>query len=469
MKHRKPLFILLITVLVLQICQVPASAEYTGPNSGARQYSYEVEVPHTCTESYSCCTSWSDKPCGTNEWDIGCCTLYGTCYRDYDCTEKETVSANYPDATISTSSSCSAGFGTDNWCRGDITVNLTGNDEWKGISGFESSDGHHLSKGGGHTETGSVNFSGEQNRSVDFWALSTLGDTSTKKSENIRIDKTSPESVGIKIEGTKGPGNAYRGSVTFIGEASDSMAGVKSIFVDLGLGEGEKAVSASVPSNYSGVITPCVRAVDNAGNSTACIKQAPVTVDNTLPYVTNYTRLDPTVIYSGSSRFSASGADDLSGMYSVSIVIDSTPFTSKGSSNTVELGALGDGNHTISIVLTDNAGNVYDSRNDAGIGTIPFIADITPPTAALSKPDNNSYVNGEISVAGTAGDNIGLSKVVYYIDSTNFGEASVSGTNASFSKTLNTANLSEGKHTLSVIAVDKAENLVLALLVLAPL
>ena len=285
MKHRKPLFVLLITVLALQIIFGPVSAEYTGPNSGARRYSYEVEVPGTCTEEYSCCTWWSDEPCGSNPWDIGCCMSYGTCTRDYDCTKTETVSANHPDATITTSPVCSTGFGANNWCKGDVTVNLTGKDEWKGISRFESSEGHHISKGGGHTETASVTFTGEQNKTVDFWALSTLGDTSTKSSTAIRIDKTSPESTGIRVEGTKGPGNAYRGNVTFVGEASDRMAGVKSIFVDLGLGGGEKAGSASVTSSYSGVVTPCVRAVDNAGNSTACISQSPTTVDNTLPYI----------------------------------------------------------------------------------------------------------------------------------------------------------------------------------------
>ena len=158
MKHRKPLLILLITVLALQIL-IPASAEYTGPNSGARRYSYEVEVPGTCSEEYSCCTWWSDEPCGSNPWDIGCCMSYGTCSREYDCTKTETVSANHPDATITTSPACTTGFGANNWCRGEVTVNLTGKDEWKGISGFESSDGHHLSKGGGHTETGSVSFS----------------------------------------------------------------------------------------------------------------------------------------------------------------------------------------------------------------------------------------------------------------------------------------------------------------------
>lgn len=68
MKHRKPIFILLIVLAVLQIFPVRASADYTGPDSGARRYSYVV--PGTCKEEYSCCSWWSEESCGTNEWNI---------------------------------------------------------------------------------------------------------------------------------------------------------------------------------------------------------------------------------------------------------------------------------------------------------------------------------------------------------------------------------------------------------------
>ena len=731
MKHGKPLFILLITVLALQIL-IPASAEYTGPNSGARRYSYEVEVQSTCSEEYSCCTWWSDSPCGSNEWDIGCCMSYGTCSRSYDCTTIETVWANHPDAAISTSASCSTGFGKDSWCAGDVTVNLTGTDEWQGISGFESGEGHHISKGGGHTETASVTFTGEQKKTVDFWVLSTLGDTSVKSSELIRIDqsypvnditvtgsisggwyygpvtitsaaqdtyldrqwvdagfgqkenadtipatfsgtitpksksvdqagntsdwtaydpikvdnekpvitsfidpkgkwfnypvplsvsgtdrysgvrtgsivvdgktmdvngntsslaysgpqgmhevtyrledfasnksdvsgpyrfgfdtvlpvirldsnqsfdiigpvvtisgtvtdnasgiknvqikygangswtnvsgqpssgtlngswshriaqdvaegynnffirttdvagnvsqtvtftlrtdKTPPETVGIRVEGQKGPGEAYRGKVTFTGEAEDSVAGVKSIFVDLGLGNGEKPASDSVAAGYSGIVTACVRAVDNVGNSTECIPQNPVTVDNEKPYPTDYTRLDPSVVYKGSAVFSVTGADDLSGMYSASILLDGTPFTSAGKSMSVELGALGNGTHTISFVLTDNAGNVYDSGEDPNIGLITFSVDSEPPAAVLSKPEDGEYVNQSVRADGTASDNIGLAKIEYLIDGSRAAEEALSGTGASFSKELDTSGLPDGTHTVSVIVTDRAGN-----------
>ena len=732
MKHRKPLFILLIAVLALQIILIPASADYTGPNSGARRYSYEVEVPGTCTEEYSCCTWWSDTPCGSNEWDIGCCMSYGTCSRSYDCTKTETVWANHPDATITTSASCSTGFGSDSWCAGDVTVSLTGKDEWKGINGFESSDGHHVSKGGGHTETASFTFTGEQKKTVDFWALSTLGDTSSKSSEKIRIDqsypvndititgnisggwyygpvtitsvaqdtyldkqwvdagfgqkqnadtipttfsgtvtpksksvdqagnvadwtsydpikidnekpvitnfidpkgkwfnypvplsvsgtdqysgvrtgyivvdgktmdvngntsslvysgsqgmhevtyqledfasnksvasgpysfgfdtvlpviqldsnqsfdivgpvvtisgtvtdnasgiknvqikygvngtwtnvsgqpssgtlngswshkiaqdvaegynnffvrttdvagnvsetvtftlrtdKTPPETVGLRVDGQKGPGDAYRGKVTFTGEAEDSVAGVKSIFVDLGLGSGEKPNSDSVAAGYSGVVKACVRAVDNVGNSTECIPQDPVTVDNEKPYPTDYTRLDPSVVYKGGAVFSVTGADDLSGMYSTSVLLDGTPFTAIGESVSVELGALGNGTHTISFLLTDNAGNVYDSKDDPNVGIITFSVDSEPPAVVLSKPTDGEYVNQSVTAGGTATDNIGLAEISYMIDGNEIAEEALSGTDVSFSKDLDTSGFPDGTHTVSVVVTDKAGN-----------
>ena len=732
MKQRKPLLILLITALALQTFLIPASADYTGPNSGARRYSYEVEVQGTCSENYSCCTAWSSESCGTHEWDIGCCTSYGTCSRSYDCTKTETVWANHPDASISVSSSCSTGFGTDSWCAGDVTVSLTGKDEWKGIKGFEDSDGHYASSGGGHTETASFTFTGEQKKAVDFWALSTLGDTSKKSSESIKIDqsypvndititgtisggwyygpvtiasaaqdtyldrqwvdagfgqkensdtipatfsgtvtpksksvdqagntadwtsydpisidnekpvitnftdpkgkwfnypvplsvsgtdqysgvrtgtitvdgktldvsgnsasmtfsaaqgmhevtyqledfasnksdlsgpytfgfdtvlpvikldsnqsfdivgpvvtisgtvsdnasgvknveikygangtwrsvtgqpssgtlngswshkltqevaegynnffvrttdaagnvsqsvtftlrtdKTPPETVGVRVDGTKGPGDAYRGQVSFTGEAEDSVAGVKSIYVDLGLGNGEKANSDSVAADYSGVVTACVRAVDNVGNSTECVRQDPVTVDNDKPYPIDYTKLDPAVVYKGATVFSVTGRDDLSGMYTAAVIIDSTPFTASGDRASAELGALGNGTHTISFVLTDNAGNVYDSKDDPNIGAISFSVDSTPPAVFLTEPEENEYVNESVTVSGKASDNLGLDTITYFIDNAGAGEAELSGTEAYFSKTIDTSKLTDGSHSVSVTAADRAGN-----------
>ena len=284
------------------------------------------------------------------------------------------------------------------------------------------------------------------------------GNVSQMVTFTLRSDKTLPETIGLRVVGQKGPGDAYRGQVTFTGEAEDSVAGVKSIFVDLGLGRGEKPDSDSVAAGYSGVVTACVRAVDNVGNSTECILQDPVTVDNDKPYPTDYTRLDPSVVYKGSDVFSVTGADALSGMYSASILLDDTPYTSMGNFVSIELSALGTGTHTISFLLTDNAGNVYDSADDPNVGIISFSVDSEPPSVVLSKPDDGEYVNQSVTAEGMADDNIGLSKIEYLIDGSGAAEETLSGTSASFSKELDTSGLPDGTHTVSVIVTDKAGN-----------
>ena len=57
-----------------------------------------------------------------------------------------------------------------------------------------------------------------------------------------------------------------------------------------------------------------------------------------------------------------------------------------GKSVSVELGALGNGIHKISFVLTDNADIVYDSKDDPNVGIITFSVDSEPPAVVLSKP-----------------------------------------------------------------------------------
>ena len=350
-----------------------------------------------------------------------------------------------------------------------VTISGTVTDNASGIKNVQIKYGVNgtWKKVSGQPSSGTFNGSWSHNIAQDvaegynnFFVRTTdiAGNVSQVVTFTLRTDKTPPETVGLRVEGTKGSGDAYRGKVTFFGEADDSIAGVKSIHVDLGLGNGEKTNSDSVTAGYSGIVTACVRAVDNVGNSTACIRQNPVIVDNEKPYPTDYTRLDPSAVYKGNTVFSVTGADDLSGMYSAAILLDGTPFTSLGKSISIELGALGNGTHTISFVLTDNAGNVYNSTDDPNVGIITFSADSEPPAVVLSKPDEGDYVNQAVTAAGTAEDNIGLAKIEYMIDGSRTAEETLSGTSTSFSKNLDTTGLTDGTHTVSVIIMDKAGN-----------
>ena len=86
-------------------------------------------------------------------------------------------------------------------------------------------------------------------------------------------------------------------------------------------------------------------------------------------------------------------------------------------------------------------------------GTPP--PDRTPPTVTLLSPANGSELSGTISISGTAGDNIALSRVEVSIDAGAFAQASGL---SNWSYGINTLTLSNGTHAIAVRAVDTSSN-----------
>ncbi len=74
------------------------------------------------------------------------------------------------------------------------------------------------------------------------------------------------------------------------------------------------------------------------------------------------------------------------------------------------------------------------------------VADMTPPTVAITSPVNSATVSGTVSIAGTAADNVAVAKVEVQIDAGAFNLAS--GT-ANWTYSINTGALTNGSHTLT--------------------
>ncbi len=293
-------------------------------------------------------------------------------------------------------------------------------------------------------------------RAVDVAGNYTSG---TNLTFTLNHDYTAPETIGMHTEGTKGEGGVYNGTVKFIGDAEDSVAGVKSIFIDLGLGDGEQQNSAVSPDGFSGIIRACVRAVDNVDNTTECVPQEEIMIDNTKPTVVAMDNLDLSRVFLPEDTFTVTGADALSGMYSVTITLDGTEFVSLGDSNTINLGALGDGTHTIEITLKDNAGNILDSSDDASLRISGIVSDGTKPVATLVKPIVNTYGKDALDIEGSISDNIGINKAEIRIDGIVVLEyGPYTGTSANIADTLDITSYSEGEHTVELIVYDKAGN-----------
>ncbi|HEX5432373.1 MAG TPA: S8 family serine peptidase [Bryobacteraceae bacterium] len=95
--------------------------------------------------------------------------------------------------------------------------------------------------------------------------------------------------------------------------------------------------------------------------------------------------------------------------------------------------------------------NAYKALTAAGLPT----GDTTPPSVSISSPSSGATEEGQISILGTATDNVGVSKVELDVD----GALVSTETSPAYSFTWNTANVANGSHTLTVKAYDAAGNM----------
>ncbi|MFA5795543.1 MAG: Ig-like domain-containing protein, partial [Candidatus Brocadiia bacterium] len=86
-------------------------------------------------------------------------------------------------------------------------------------------------------------------------------------------------------------------------------------------------------------------------------------------------------------------------------------------------------------------------------GTIP--SDTTPPTISITSPTSGSTVSGTITASASASDNVGVAGVQFLLDGANLG---AEDTTAPYSVSWNTAQSSNGSHSLTARARDAAGN-----------
>jgi beta-lactamase superfamily II metal-dependent hydrolase len=80
--------------------------------------------------------------------------------------------------------------------------------------------------------------------------------------------------------------------------------------------------------------------------------------------------------------------------------------------------------------------------------------DTTAPTTSITSPANGATVSGTISVTASASDNVGVTKVEFYLD----GALQSTDTASPYSWSWNTTTSANGSHALTSIAYDAANN-----------
>lgn len=146
-------------------------------------------------------------------------------------------------------------------------------------------------------------------------------------------------------------------------------------------------------------------AEDKVGNKYAMPPLA-YKVDTTAPSA-GTPSIEPSQVLksSGSVVVTYSASDALSGVKSVEFSTDSNmkeakSVTEKAGTFTYLLTNLSDGERTVYVRVTDNAGNKSESVSSGS-----FIVDNTPPKVTVTSPASGSIVNKTISLSGTVVDN----------------------------------------------------------------
>jgi RHS repeat-associated protein len=108
------------------------------------------------------------------------------------------------------------------------------------------------------------------------------------------------------------------------------------------------------------------------------------------------------------------------------------------------------GNHTLTTRAVDDAGNVGTSAGNAVV-----VDNSAPPTTSITAPNANATVSGStVTVSANAADDIGVSRVEFYVDDIRIGEDATSP----YSITWNTLNADQpfydGAHVVTSRAYD---------------
>ncbi len=123
-------------------------------------------------------------------------------------------------------------------------------------------------------------------------------------------------------------------------------------------------------------------------------------------------------------------------------------------------GCAGFGNGTCTDALTmtvtvDSNYQIAEMSEDNNSRTQTFtVADTTPPSASVTSPAAGATVSGSVAFSASASDNIGVSRVDFYVGGTLLG----SDTTSPYGLTWNTGSHANGAYSLTARAFDAAGN-----------
>jgi peptidoglycan/xylan/chitin deacetylase (PgdA/CDA1 family) len=363
-----------------------------------------------------------------------------------------------PSTTIQCNGSSSCG----GWLKAPVSVTLKATDNVGVGSTYYTTDGSEPSASNGTLYSGP--FSVSSTTEVRYRSVDTSGNWEEPKSQLLQVDGVVPTS---QITAPSNGVTVFRNStVAILDEATDNV-GVASVrfFLD-GVSLGSKtSPTVAGGSTYKwnwdttgvseGTHTLTTVATDLAGNQTSA---GPVTVT----VVADTTPPSTTIQCNGSSScggwFKAAVSVTLNATDNVAVA--GTYYTTDGSEPSASNGTLYSGAFSVAATSTVTYRSVDSSGNWETPHAQLIQVDSQAPATKITAPANGATVTGTVAILAEATDNVSIASVRFFLDGVSLGSKTsptVTG-GSTYKWNWETAAVSKGAHTLTVVATDQAGN-----------
>ena len=203
----------------------------------------------------------------------------------------------------------------------------------------------------------------------------------------------------------------------------------------------------------AGSYTLMAKAYDAAGNVGQSSTVAVTVVNDTTAPVVSLTAPGNNSKVNGTVTITASASDNV-GVSNVEFYLNGallfasnvTPYTYNWNTTSVA-----NGSYTLTAKAYDNAGNIGQSSNVS----VTVLNDITAPTVSIGVRKASSGSSGMLAVTATANDDVGVSRVEFYVN----GVLASTATVAPYIYNWDSAAAANGSYTLIAKAYDAAGNL----------
>jgi hypothetical protein len=249
------------------------------------------------------------------------------------------------------------------WFTSNVSLALAANDDVSGVDSIF----YRLDGGDWIAYVGSIAFDKEGSSLIEYRSLDIAGNQEPLRSYEVKVDKAAPDS-SVQITGESGAGGWYVSSLLINISAADEVSGVSSI--DFRLDSGNwLSYAGQIAVGSCGAHLLQFRSKDIAGNVEA-VKEVGFDIDSEMPTVS--TQIDGRVFTANQISFNWTSNDSTSGVGAIELSLDGAAYqVLEGTQSNFTLQDLGDGQHLLSIRVTDLAGNKV-------VKELSFVVDTNP-------------------------------------------------------------------------------------------